>query len=441
MIMMQPFLRARAALAGGAVVFLALTLAVPAVPAMAEPATTVSYPAGAAATQYSGLAFDTCTAPPLAAIQAWSASPYRAIGIYIGGVNRTCGQPQLTASWVTAVSRLKWRLLPVYKGLQPSCGGKATDKKIIPSQAASEGTAAAADATAKAAALGLRQGSAFYNDIENYSRTDATCRTAVLTYLSAWTRELHRRGYLAGVYANLSSGAPDLVSTYTSASYGRPDALWIARYDGSPALSGWAGVPNTEWAAAQRAKQYRGGHNETYGGVTINIDTDNVNAPVATVAYGYTVTSTSALNARRGPSTSYPVVTAYPHGSAVPVVCQAPGSAVGSTKVWDKLSTGAYVPDYYVSTPSNTGYSAPLPRCAYPYQATAVINERTGPGTSYPVAKVLPNGGLAWVTCQAPGSAVHTTKVWDKLTDGRWVADYYVATQSNTTYTPPAPRC
>lgn len=435
---MQLRLRARIALASGAVACLTLGLAVP---ATAEPATTVSYPTGATATSYSGLAFDTCTAPTLAAIRAWGASPYHAIGIYVGGVNRTCGQPQLTASWVSAVSRLKWRLLPVYKGLQPPCGGKPTDKKIIPSQAASQGTAAADDAAAKGTALGLRPGSAFYNDIENYSRTDTTCRTAVLTYASAWTKELHRLGYVAGVYANLSSGAPDLAGTYTSASYARPDALWTARFDGNSSLSGWAGISNSLWPAAQRAKQYRGGHNETYGGVTINIDSDNVNAPVAIVAYGYAVTSTSPVNARSGPSVSYPVVTSYPHGATVAVACQAPGSAVGTTKVWDKLAAGTYVTDYYIATPSNTGYSAPLPKCSYPYQATVTSNERTGPGTSYPVAKVLPAGGLAWVTCQAPGTLVRTTKVWDKLTDGRWVTDYYVATRSKTTYTPPAPRC
>jgi len=430
----------RTVVAGGTVAFVTLVLASP---AMAEPATTAAYPAGAAATRYSGLAFDTCTAPALAAIQAWGASPYRGIGVYIGGVNRTCSQPQLTASWVTAVSKLKWRLLPVYKGLQPPCGGKLTDQKIIPSQAASEGTAAADDAAAKATALGLRPGSAFYNDIENYSTTDTACRTAVLTFLSAWTRELHRLGYVAGVYANLSSGALDLSSTYTSTSYARPDALWIARYDGNPSLTGWAGISDSKWAVHQRAKQYRGGHNETYGGVTINIDNDNVDASAATVAYGYAVTSSSALNARTGPSTSYPIVTTYAPGSTVPVVCQAPGSTIGSTSVWDKLSTGTYVTDYYSSTPSNTGYSAPLPRCSYPYQVTASagLTERAGPGTAYPIAGQLPNGALAWVVCQKAGSTVGTTAVWDKLTDSHWVSDYYVATPSNATYSKPAPRC
>ena len=93
-------------------------LAAPA--ALAAPATTVHYAAGAAATAYSGRAFDTCTAPPLSTVIAWSASPYRALGIYIGGVNRTCGQAELTASWVGAVSRRqREELLAVGQGADP----------------------------------------------------------------------------------------------------------------------------------------------------------------------------------------------------------------------------------------------------------------------------------------------------------------------------------
>ncbi|MEU4499018.1 glycoside hydrolase domain-containing protein [Streptomyces sp. NPDC023998] len=414
-------------------------------PAAAEPATAVAYPSGASATRYSGLAFDTCTAPPLTAIQAWGASPYRAIGVYIGGVNRTCAQPQLTASWVASVSALKWRLLPIYKGLQPPCGGRPTDAKIstVPATARSQGTAAAADAIAKAKALGMQPGSAFYNDIENYSQTDVTCKIAVLSYASAWTKELHRLGYVSGVYMNLNQGAKQLSDAYTSTTYARPDALWIARYDGVDSLTGWTNIADAKWAVTQRAKQFKGDHNETYGGVTINIDTDRLNAPVATVAYTHTVTSSTTLNARTGPSTVYPVAKSYAPGAALKVVCQAPGSTVGTTRVWDKLSDGTYVTDYYVSTPSNTNYSAPLPRCTYPYQTTAAsgLAEHTGPGTSYPVAGTSPNGSLAWVYCQRPGSKVGTTSVWDRMDNGRYVSDYYVATPSNTTYSKPVPRC
>ena len=54
------------------------------------------------ATSYQGLGFDTCTAPSAAAMNAWRAhSPYRAIGVYIGGSDEACAQPNLTSSWLT----------------------------------------------------------------------------------------------------------------------------------------------------------------------------------------------------------------------------------------------------------------------------------------------------------------------------------------------------
>ena len=413
--------------------------------ATAEPATSVAYPSGASATRYSGLAFDTCTAPPLASVQAWSSSPYRALGVYVSGVNRTCAQPQLTASWVASVSQLKWRLLPIHKGLQPPCGARPTDSKIstTPATARSQGTAAATEAVTAAKALGMRPGSALYNDIENYSQTDTTCRTAVLTYVSAWTKELHRVGWVSGVYMNLNLGAGQLAAVYTSTGYARPDALWIARYDGVDSLKGWSGVTDSKWAVHQRAKQFRGGHDETYGGVTLNIDTDRLDAPVATVAHPYKVTSTTALNARTGPSTSYPVAATYAPGTTLDVVCQAPGAKVATTSVWDKLPNGAYVSDHYVGTPSDTGYSSPLPRCTYPYQVTAAggLTERSGPGSGYTAVGTSPNGALAWVTCQRTGTTVGTTKIWDRLDNGHYVSDHYVATPSGTTYSKPIPRC
>ena len=428
------------AVAGGATT---LALLAAASPAAAQPATTVSYPAWSSATRYVGAAFDTCTAPPLASLQAWGASPYRAVGVYVGGVNRTCSQPELTRTWTAQATALGWSLLPVYKGLQPPCGGKATDQKIIPAQAASEGTAAADDAAAQGKTLGMLHGSAFYNDIENYSATDAACRTAVLTYLSGWTRELHRLGYISGVYANLSSGAPQLSGVYTSASYARPDALWIARYDGNQALTGWAGIPGQQWAAHQRAKQYLGGHDEMYGGVTINIDNDNLDTPVATVAHPYTATGNNPVKSRTGPGTSYRVTGTHSPGTPVAVLCQAHGTPFGTTQVWDRLTDGTFVTDYRVSTPSKTGYSAGLPRCTYPYQVTAAggLNEHTGPGVSYPTTGVLPGGALGWVTCQQAGSKTGTSPVWDKLRDGHWVPDYYLASPSKTSYTASVPRC
>src|SRR5262249_17840897 len=55
---------------------------------------------------YTGLGFDACAAPSQAAMDAWLGSPFRAIGVYIGGVHRACAQPNLTPGWVgTQVSK------------------------------------------------------------------------------------------------------------------------------------------------------------------------------------------------------------------------------------------------------------------------------------------------------------------------------------------------
>ena len=77
----------RLAVAGGLAALVPLAVSAP---AGAQPATTASYPAWSTATRYTGLAFDTCTAPPLSSVQAWGTSPYRAIGV-------GCSSPEGTA--------------------------------------------------------------------------------------------------------------------------------------------------------------------------------------------------------------------------------------------------------------------------------------------------------------------------------------------------------
>src|SRR5262245_6792707 len=64
-------------------------------------------PALRAAT-FTGYGFESCNAPSLEALTAWLASPYRAVGIYIGGVNRSCANTGLTAEWVAAARAGGW---------------------------------------------------------------------------------------------------------------------------------------------------------------------------------------------------------------------------------------------------------------------------------------------------------------------------------------------
>lgn len=440
---MSPARRAAATLAA----LLAALVAGVVVPdvAKADPATPAAYPAASSATRVQGQFFDTCTAPSLAALAAWrGTSPYTGVNIYFGGRNRGCTQPNLTAAWVRSAAAAGWSLVPTYFGDQPFCAFGSKPYRYTASTAAARGAADGTDAVARARSLGLLPGSALYADVEHYDRTSSSCVSAVRTYVSEWTRALHRNGYLAGVYVHQDSGLRDLAGSYFSTSLARPDAVWMARWDNVASLIGWPTASNTLWAEWQRAKQYRGDHVETWGGVSLNVDSDVIRGPVATVAKNYRVTSTTTLNVRSAPTTTSTIIGRLQPGSTVAVICQARGQQVGTTAVWDRISTGGYVSDRYVSTPSSTGFSSTLPRCSYPGQTTisTPLNTRSGPGTSYTnLDRPLQGGALAYVACQKSGSLVGTTRVWNQLVDGRWVSDYYVSNRSNTTYSAPVPRC
>ncbi len=222
---------------------------------------------------FTGLGFDACTAPSSRTMAAWAVSPYRSVGVYIGGVNRACSQPNLTTNWVAEQVDEGWHLIPTYVGLQApnsSCTSCAT---LSPTLAAPQGAAAARDAVADAQSIGMGPGSPIYFDMEAYTQTTTATR-ATLNFLAAWTSELHALGYLSGVYSSSSSGIADLADQ-VGTGYPLPDDLWIANWNGQQNTRD-PYVPATAWDEHQRIHQYRGGHNETWGGVTINIDNNYV---------------------------------------------------------------------------------------------------------------------------------------------------------------------
>ncbi|KAJ2801352.1 hypothetical protein H4R20_003706 [Coemansia guatemalensis] len=67
---------------------------------------------------------------------------------------------------------------------------------------------------------------------------------------------------------------------------------------------------------------------------------------------------------------------------------------------------------------------------AYPITGNTV-NCRSGPGTSYSVKKSYKKGTNVKITCQTSGTSVNGNSIWDKTSDGCYVADYYVKTGSN----------
>ncbi len=222
---------------------------------------------------FTGLGFDACAAPSSRTMIAWAASPYRGIGVYIGGGNRACSQPNLTAKWVEEQVAAGWHLIPTYVGLQAPTSACSSCAMLSSSKAAQQGVEAASDAVEDAVEIGMGPGSPIYFDMEAYTRTTSST-AAVLTFLSSWTSQLHTLGYVSGVYSSSSSGIADLGRAIGS-TYTLPDHVWTANWNSrQDTLDPY--LPSTAWANRQRIHQYRGGHNETYGLTTINIDNNYI---------------------------------------------------------------------------------------------------------------------------------------------------------------------
>ncbi|WP_406259523.1 DUF1906 domain-containing protein [Actinacidiphila glaucinigra] len=231
---------------------------------------------------YLGKGFDACTAPSQAAMNAWQASsPYSAVGVYISGSFRGCAQPNLTASWVTGQTGNGWRLFPIDVGRQAPCTSFSLKMSADPATAKSQGVTAAAGAISAASSLGIPAGSAIYSDIEAYTST-ASCKAAVLSYLSGWTERLHSGGYLSGFYSSAASGIKDAASEYNNSAYTRVDHLFYAWWNGAADTNTGTYVPATYWSSHQRIHQYVGEVTESYGGYSINIDRDYLDVGTGT---------------------------------------------------------------------------------------------------------------------------------------------------------------
>lgn len=236
---------------------------------------------------FTGYGFDQCLAPTQAKMDRWlDYSPFLAVGIYISGNSRACrDQPNLTPEWVTAQLTKGWRLLPIVLGPQASCQPRfpryGDDPRINADPgstgkypfAREQARAEATKAVAAAQALGIVSGSTLWYDLEGFDATKTHCRESALRFLSAWTVRLHELGYVSGTYSSAGSGIKilDDARAERPGFYAMPDQIWIARWDGR-ADTETTYLRTDGWRPGARMKQYQGGHNETWGGVTINID-------------------------------------------------------------------------------------------------------------------------------------------------------------------------
>ncbi|RSL77075.1 hypothetical protein BHE90_014714 [Fusarium euwallaceae] len=56
---------------------------------------------------------------------------------------------------------------------------------------------------------------------------------------------------------------------------------------------------------------------------------------------------------------------------------------------------------------------------------------RSGPGTSYSIKKTFKKGTNVKITCQTTGTNIKGNNIWDKVSEGCYVSDYYVKTGSS----------
>jgi Domain of unknown function (DUF1906) len=212
-------------------------------------------------------------------MQAWLASPYRSVGVYIGGGNRTCSaQPNLNSTWVSTVANEGWHLAPLYVGLQAPCTS-ARNVSVI--SFAGEGTISADDAIHQANIYGLGPGTPIYFDMEAYNSSDASCVSLVRQFVTLWVNELRARGYVAGYYSSSASGIRDEALIVNNPGYSHPDAIWFANWDDRGSVFGDPFFPDSVWVVHQRLHQYHGGHLESWGGVVLDIDNNLDDGPLA----------------------------------------------------------------------------------------------------------------------------------------------------------------
>ncbi|WP_329244037.1 glycoside hydrolase domain-containing protein [Streptomyces canus] len=228
---------------------------------------------------YTGRAFDTCAAPSLSAMKAWHGGLYGAAAVYVGGKNRGCSQPNLTASWVKSVSAVGWKLIPLYVGAQPPCQSGSNPEKLTATTAASLGAKDGADAVAKASALGMKAGSPIYLDMEAYDITNKACNTAVLTYVRAFDKTLRAKTYRAGFYGFTSSSAKAIANATDKTDL--PGNLWYALWDKQNTTTADWPFGATQYRDHSRGHQYLVNSKESRNGYTITVDRDAWDGPVA----------------------------------------------------------------------------------------------------------------------------------------------------------------
>ncbi|MFG3254127.1 DUF1906 domain-containing protein [Streptomyces sp. NPDC048172] len=234
---------------------------------------------------FSGHAFDACQAPSYATMRAWrKSSPYGAVGVYIGGRGRGCpNQKNLTPSWTRGVHRMGWKMLPLYVGSQSPCVIAKHKRKFAMSHSSpyTRGRREGMDAVQRARALGMVPRTTIYLDMEAYRQKESRCAATTLRFIQGWDAAVRQQRYIPGFYSSADSGITHIERARAAGSRGLPTALWFARWRVPASTGSERRIHPLAWQPHRRIHQFTGNVKRTYGGHTLHIDQNLVDAPVA----------------------------------------------------------------------------------------------------------------------------------------------------------------
>ena len=239
--------------------------------------------------------FDTCAAVNMTRMSTWRASsPYSVYGLYLGGSMAYCPNTVFDATSLRVLFNAGWRFIPTWVGPQAPCSSFRDKFSLNTTTAYNQGIDNANQAVEAVKTRGMTNpdgsGSVIYYDLESFLG-DTACTEAVRSFLKGWTTRLHQTGNKSGLYA--TSRNLDNNKIYTIAPV--PDVVWIAEWYWTPYFRDWVTVFNVDylansyWANHQRIYQYAGGHAETWGGLTMSIDSNVIDGMVA-VPYSSDIT-------------------------------------------------------------------------------------------------------------------------------------------------------
>lgn len=237
--------------------------------------------------------FDKCDAPSLNQLQTWwDHSPYYSVNIYIGGISRSCDNLNLNPSWIEAASQQGWAFIPTWVGPQSPCSRFEHKMSSDTNIANTEGRLEADSAVSAMTSLGFLGEKIIYYDLEGFSGASDECRTTAKSFIQGWVQRLHELGMKAGGYGGACSSYINDWATISPI----PDDVWIAswytdKYDPDAGVWDVPCVSSGYWNDHQRIRQYAGGHNETWGSLRMNIDSNAINGEVNTIPISTTISN------------------------------------------------------------------------------------------------------------------------------------------------------